>query len=183
VVTIEEVASVAGVHRTTASRALNPDTRALVNECTARRVLEAAEALGGYLPNRVARAVITGRSQTVGVVVPDISARPFAELVRGLQDRLERDGYATLLVNTDDDPSRERTALEALVSRRVDAIMACGSGDRGRLGACRVLGRDGGFTGLVVYGDATARGHPVRAVGRAVAELLLEHIQVNSRRA
>jgi hypothetical protein len=174
VVTIADVASLAGVHRATASRALNPDTRALVNEHTARRGLDAAEALG-YLPNRVARAVITGRSQTVGVVVPDISMPPFAELVRGVQDRLETDGFATLLANIDADPGRERAALEALVSRCVDGILACAAGSPGHVGTCRVLTREGKPTGLVLDGAAAAE--PARAFGRAVSGLLMEHVE------
>jgi LacI family transcriptional regulator len=155
----------ADVHRATASRALNPETRALVNERTARRVLEAAEALG-YLPNRVARAVITGRSQTVGVVVPDIRTPPFAELVRGIHDRLEGDGFAMLLANTDEEPDRERAALEVLLSRRVDGILRCTSGDTGPLGACEVLGRDGGPTGLAVSGNRPAGGESVPGSAR-----------------
>ena len=64
-VTLRDVAAVAGVHPATASRALNPETRLLVKEDTARRVLEAAEQLG-YHPNPVARSLRTRRSHTMG---------------------------------------------------------------------------------------------------------------------
>ena len=60
-VTLRDVAARAGVHPATASRALNPETRLLVKEDTARRVLEAAEQLG-YHPNPVARSLRTRRS-------------------------------------------------------------------------------------------------------------------------
>jgi 2-iminobutanoate/2-iminopropanoate deaminase len=179
VVTIADVASVAGVHGATASRALNPETRALVNERTAQRVLEAAEALG-YLPNRAARAVSTGWSQTVGVVVPDICRPPFAALVRGIHDRLEEDGFAMLLANTDADPTRERAALEALLSRQVDAFLTCASGGSERVGTCQVLARDCCPTGLAIPGDAAGR-RPARSVGRAAAELLLKHLATTRR--
>src|SRR6266571_6964915 len=69
-VTLRDVAASAGVHPATASRALNPETRILVSEDTARRVLEAAEALG-YHPNPVARSLRTRRSHTVGVIIPE----------------------------------------------------------------------------------------------------------------
>src|SRR5687768_5708015 len=69
-VTLRDVARVAGVHPATVSRALNEETRALVNEETARRVLKAAEELG-YQPNPIARGLRTNRSFTIGVLIPD----------------------------------------------------------------------------------------------------------------
>src|SRR5215469_18388356 len=68
--TLRDVAAAARVHPATASRALNPGTRLLVSEETARRVTEAAERLG-YRPNPVARSLRTRRSHTVGVLIPD----------------------------------------------------------------------------------------------------------------
>jgi hypothetical protein len=179
VVTIADVASVAGVHGATASRALNPETRALVNERTAQRILEAAETLG-YLPNRAARAISTGWSQTVGVVIPDICAPPFAALVRGIQDRLEEDGFAMLLANTDADPTRERAALDALLSRQVDAVLTCASSGSARVGTCRVIARDCCPTGLAIPGD-TAGLRPARSMGRAAGELVLKHVATTRR--
>jgi len=63
--TLRDVAEAAGVHATTASRALNPKTRQLISAETARRVLRAAAALG-YRPNPIARSLKTSRSSTVG---------------------------------------------------------------------------------------------------------------------
>ena len=63
--TLKDVAEAAGVHSATASRALNPDTRAAVNAETARRVLKAAESLG-YRANPIARSLKTARTRTVG---------------------------------------------------------------------------------------------------------------------
>ena len=80
-VTLKDVALQAGVHPGTASRALNVDTRELVNEETARRVLEAAAELG-YRPNPIARGLKTSRSYTVGVLIPD----PIQEFLTGNND-------------------------------------------------------------------------------------------------
>jgi Bacterial regulatory proteins, lacI family len=85
-VTLRDVAREAGVHPATASRALNPETRLLVSENTASRVLAAAAALG-YRPNAVARSLRTRRSHTVGVLIPDLNNPLFPPIVRGLEDR------------------------------------------------------------------------------------------------
>ena len=71
-VKLRDVARQAGVHPATASRALNPETRLLVSEETAKRVLAAATELG-YRPNAVARSLRTRRSHTVGVLIPDLN--------------------------------------------------------------------------------------------------------------
>ena len=121
-VTLREVAEVAGVHPGTASRALNAETRGLVNEETARRVLRAADELG-YRPNPIARGLKTNRSYTVGVVIPDLMNPLFPPIVRGIQDRLEQAGYTPLIANTDNDPERERIDFERLRARQVDGLI------------------------------------------------------------
>ncbi|HEY5428868.1 MAG TPA: LacI family DNA-binding transcriptional regulator [Solirubrobacteraceae bacterium] len=122
-VTIRDVARLAEVHPGTVSRALNEQTRALVNEETAARVLRAADELG-YRPNRIARGLKTNRSFTVGVLIPDLNNPLFPPIVRGIEDRLGRAGYTPLLVNTDNDPARERSHIEAMLARQVDGLIA-----------------------------------------------------------
>lgn len=112
----------AGVHAATASRALNPETRRLVNAETARRVLRAAEALG-YQPNPIARSLKTSRSMTVGIVIPDLTNPLFPPIVRGTEDVLTPAGYSALLVNTDNDPERERSLIASLRSRQVEGLI------------------------------------------------------------
>ena len=104
-VTLREGAALAGVHPATASRALNPETRLLVREDTARRVLEAARSLG-YHPNPVARSLRTRRSNTVGVLIPDISNPLFPPMVGGFEDRLAAAGLGALIGNTEGDDVR-----------------------------------------------------------------------------
>jgi LacI family transcriptional regulator len=122
-VTIRDVARLAEVHPGTVSRALNEQTRALVNQETAERVLRAADQLG-YRVNPIARGLKTNRSFQVGVLIPDLTNPLFPPIVRGIEDRLERAGYTALIVNTDNDPHRERGQIEAMRARQVDGLIA-----------------------------------------------------------
>ncbi|MFC1440659.1 LacI family DNA-binding transcriptional regulator [Streptacidiphilus sp. N1-10] len=120
--TLDDVARAAGVHKATASRALNPETRNQVKSETAHRITVAARRLG-YVPNTLARGLRTSRSTAVGVLVPDLTNPLFPPIVRGIQDRLDAHGYTALLVNTDNDEARERAQFAELASRRVDGFI------------------------------------------------------------
>ncbi len=121
-VTLKDVAREAGVHPATASRALNPETRLLVSESTASRVLAAAAELG-YRPNAVARSLRTRRSYTVGVLIPDLNNPLFPPMIRGLEDRLDSRGYVALIGNTDGDDAREHRVFEQMRARHVDGYV------------------------------------------------------------
>ena len=120
--TLRDVADAAGVHPATASRALNPATRGLVNADTARRVLKVAKSLG-YRANPIARGLKTAKSGTVGLVIPDLTNPLFPPIVRGIEDVLEPAGYSGLIVNTDNDPGRELAQIESLRSRQVEGFI------------------------------------------------------------
>src|SRR4051795_1507112 len=121
-VTLRDVARAARVHPGTVSRALNVETRGLVNEETAERVIRAAEELG-YRPNPIARGLKTNRSFTVGVLVPDLTNPLFPPIVRGIEDRLGAAGYTSLIANTDNDADRERQDFDAMRARQVDGFI------------------------------------------------------------
>jgi len=120
--TLRDVATAAGVHPATASRALNPGTRLLVSEETAQRVTEAAERLG-YRPNSVARSLRTRRSHTIGVLIPDLNNPLFPPIIRGIEDRLAEHGYVALIGNTDADPVKERLVFDQMRARHVDGFV------------------------------------------------------------
>src|ERR671920_64042 len=120
--TLRDVAEAAGVHAATVSRALNPDTRRMVNAETALRVLRAAETLG-YRPNPIARSLKTAKSGTVGLVIPDLTNPLFPPIVRGIEDVLAPAGYSALIVNTDNDATREEAQIESLRSRQVEGLI------------------------------------------------------------
>src|SRR5262249_39518962 len=121
-VTLRDVAARAGVHPATASRALNPETRLLVREDTARRVLEAAESLG-YHPTGVAGSRGPGRPHPVGVLTRDLPTPLSPPIVRGLEDRLAAAGYVALIGNTDGDGERERLVFQQMRARHVDGMV------------------------------------------------------------
>jgi LacI family transcriptional regulator len=120
--TLRDVADAAGVHPATASRALNPETRRLVNAETARRVLRAAASLN-YEPNPIARSLKTAKSRTIGLVLPDLTNPLFPPIVRGIEDVLGPAGYSALIVNTDNDAAREQALVSSLRSRQVEGLI------------------------------------------------------------
>src|ERR1700756_2001513 len=120
--TLRDVAAAARVHPATASRALNPETRILVSEETARRVTDAADRLG-YRPNPVARSLRTRRSHTIGVLIPDLNNPLFPPMIRGIEDRLPEHGYVALIGNTDVDMAKERLVFDQMRARHVDGFV------------------------------------------------------------
>ena len=162
-VTIRDVARLAEVHPGTVSRALNEQTRALVNQETAERVLRAAEQLG-YRPNPIARGLKTNRSYTVGVLIPDLTNPLFPPIMRGIEDRLADAGYTLLIVNTDNDPERERSHMEAMRARQVDGFIAATA----RLDS-------------ELLADAAAGGAPMVLVNRSLEDGSLPAVTINDR--
>ncbi|MEJ3653665.1 LacI family DNA-binding transcriptional regulator [Actinomycetes bacterium KLBMP 9759] len=124
--TMSDVARLAGVHKATASRALNPATSSQVNPTTARRILAVAKQLG-YTPNTTARSLRTSRTFTVGVLIPDLTNPLFPPIVRGIENVLFPRGYTALVANTDNDADREAAHFDTLLARQVDGfILATG---------------------------------------------------------
>jgi LacI family transcriptional regulator len=140
-VTLRDVAEVAGVHTSTASRAINEHTRTLVDSQTVERVLTAAKDLG-YRPNSLARGLKTNRTFTVGMLLPDLTNPLFPPIVRGIEDTLGKADYTVILANTDNDEDKERTVLQALLSRSVDGLILA-TAQRAASGAVRELVDDG----------------------------------------
>jgi LacI family transcriptional regulator len=172
-VTLKDVARVAGVHPGTASRALNAETRELVNEGTAERVLATAAELG-YRPNPIARGLKTSRSYTVGVLIPDLMNPLFPPIVRGIQDRLEEAAYTPLIANTDNDPDRELADFEAMRARQVDGLItATARRDHGPLDG---LGNDAFPVVLVNRRLEDGTRPSVVADDRAGIHLAVEHL-------
>lgn len=119
---LKDVAEAAGVHISTASRALNEKTAALLNPRTLARVRETADGLG-YRVNGMARALKTRRSLSMGMIVPDITNPFFPPAVRGAEDVLDRAGYSLLLSSTDNDPGKARRQVAAMLEGQVGGLL------------------------------------------------------------
>ncbi len=118
--TLVDVAQAAKVSIATASRAING--RRYVSDDTRAQVLRAAEQLK-FRPSSLARGFRAQRSQIIGMVVPDISSPFYAAALRGAQHVLSRTGYTVLVCDTEEQPQREREALEVLMGQRVAGVI------------------------------------------------------------
>ena len=121
--TMRDVARLAGVSVATVSLVLN--NKGTVSAELTRRVKEAMETLD-YHPDQRARSLKTGRSNTIGMVIPDVTNPFFTEVMRGVEDEARLQGYSVILCNSNEDPAQERHLLGMLFSRRVDGVvLAC----------------------------------------------------------
>ena len=125
--TIREVAESAGVSYATVSHVIN-NTR-LVSPETRERVLAAMDALN-YRPNALARSLRQGKTNTIGLVLPD-SANPFfAEISRFIEDEAFKKGYSVFLCNTESDTQRELFYVDVLSKKQVDGIIFVAAGEK-----------------------------------------------------
>jgi DNA-binding LacI/PurR family transcriptional regulator len=121
--TIYDVARLAGVSTATVSRALNgsgqiaPATRAAIDA--------AVEQLG-YQPNTAARSLVTRSTQTIALLLPDITNPFYAALMSGIQEQALEAGYTMLLCTTEGDPEREEQYLSLLRAKQVDGVLVDG---------------------------------------------------------
>lgn len=120
VVTMTEIARRAGVSVTTVSHVLN-ETRPVSDPLREAVLLAVLET--GYVPNSLARALRTSRTQTIGLAMPAISNPYLGGLVRSLQAQAELNGYRLLISDTHDDPRAEQRAVSDLCERQVDGML------------------------------------------------------------
>lgn len=126
---MKQVAELAGVHASTVSRALNPATRSMVVPSQVARVLKAAKKLG-YRLDPVAASLRTGRSNLIGVIVPDLATSVFQPILAGATRRLLAAGFSTLVAYVSSDPDEQVDLVAGLIARRIDGlIVATASND------------------------------------------------------
>lgn len=117
--TITDVARECGVAPSTVSRAFSHPGR--VNAQTAERILQAAERLG-YRPNPIARALPSGRTLMLALLVPDVTNPFFSEMLRGAERQAGAAGHTLVLADTDESPEMEAVHIDRL-SRMVDGVI------------------------------------------------------------
>lgn len=119
-VTAKEVANKLRLSTMTVSRVMN--NRANVDEETRRKVLGTAQELG-YSPNHIAKSLVLRKTNTIGVVVPEITHSFFPEAIRGIEGVTYAAGYHLILTHSAEDAKRETDAILTLESKRVDGIL------------------------------------------------------------
>ncbi|MGA3017083.1 MAG: LacI family DNA-binding transcriptional regulator [Bryobacteraceae bacterium] len=119
-ISIKDIARAARVSHSTVSRALRNST--LVNAKT-RELVQKIAAQQGYSVSAAARSLVTGRTNTIGVVVTSISNPFVGEIVAGVEEFALAHGYSILLSTSHADPAREMRAVRSLHEHRVDGIL------------------------------------------------------------
>src|SRR6056297_410463 len=121
--TLIDIAAACDTSIATVSRALSKP--GLVQPETLARVRAVAASMG-YVPNRRARALVSGRSNTVGVAVPTLNSPIFSACLQEMQKTLLANGYQLLIASHEYDPAAEAAALSQLISHGVDALVVVG---------------------------------------------------------
>jgi LacI family transcriptional regulator len=120
--TLQSVADAVGVHRSTASRALNPATAHMIASDVVERVQAAARSLG-YRRDALAAGLRTKRSRLIGIVVPDMANPVFAPIVSGIEATLSAQGYSALIANAGGEADRQIEIVDQLIGRRVEGLI------------------------------------------------------------
>jgi DNA-binding LacI/PurR family transcriptional regulator len=118
-VSIRDVAKRAGVSIATVSRTVNQIPT--VNPELAKKVWKAIEEVG-YLPNTQARALVSGRSRMLGLIVSEITNPFFPELIQEFENLAVAQGYEVLIGSTNYDPARTESLMRRLLQRNVDGV-------------------------------------------------------------
>jgi len=121
-ITIKDVAEKAGVSRQTISRVIN--NKGDVNEGTRKRVLRIIEELG-FQPSLQARSMVTRMTNTIALLIPDITNPFFSEIVRGIERTVRATQINVLLLSTDEDVSREVSCIQLAQNYNVDGMILC----------------------------------------------------------
>lgn len=121
-VTIKDIAKSLGVSHSTVSRALHGSR--LISVETAERVRQAASELD-YHPSAVARGLKTNSTRVLGVVVSSIDDPFFSEILQGIEDTAQEEGYSLFITSSQRSGGREQKILEALMEYRVDGVIIC----------------------------------------------------------
>ncbi len=119
---LKDVARLAGVSTATVSRILNE--RGPASEETRGRVFRAVQQLD-YHPNWLARSLRGLRTNTIGLVLPDIENPFFTSLVKGIEQAASARDWNLIFCNTDEDIQREEALVRTLVERKIDGLILC----------------------------------------------------------
>ena len=120
--TLDEVAKLAGVSKTTASYVINGKAQKYrISEKTQRKVMTVVEEYN-YRPDLAASTLRAGQSRSFGLIIPDLENTSYARLAKLLEQNSRSAGYQILIGCSDDNSETEKSVVQALVSRKVDAL-------------------------------------------------------------
>jgi len=117
---MKDIARDLGVSVVTVSKVLRNHSD--ISPATRQRVRKRMEELN-YRPNLAARALVTGRTSIIGLIVPDLVHPFFGQVARGLSRVLRKKGYSLVISSSDEDPELEIQEIDQLLARRVDALI------------------------------------------------------------
>lgn len=123
--TIYDIAKQVGVSPATVSRVINQS--GYVSAKTRQRILEVLKA-HNYYPNELARSLISKQSNTIALVVSDVTNPFFTTLARGVEDVAIKNGFSVVLCNTDENPEKESLYLELVLKKRMDGVILAPAG-------------------------------------------------------
>ncbi|KJG24663.1 transcriptional regulator [Photobacterium iliopiscarium] len=150
--TLDEIAKLAGVSRTTASYVINGKAKQYrISEKTQHKVMAVVEE-HNYRPDHAATSLRVGNSHSLGLIIPDLENSSYAKIAKLLERDARKAGYQMIISCSDDDPATEMKVADMLLSRRTDALIVASA-----------LASDNTF-----YRKIQANGVPVIAIDRAL---------------
>jgi len=121
-VTIVDVAQAAGVHVSTASRALNAKSDHRISPKVVRNIEKTAQQLG-YRLNTLAAGLRTQRTGTIGLILPSLSDPLFVPIIASIEERVARDGYVTFVASSDYRQDKLASIIDRMISQHVDGLI------------------------------------------------------------
>ena len=120
---LADIAESLNISKSTVSFVLNGKGKQFnISQKTQKLILEKAKELN-YVPNFFAKGLREGKTQTIGLVLADISNPFYSELSKAIQESLYEKGYSLFIVSTNDDPGMEIKLMRDLILRSVDALI------------------------------------------------------------
>lgn len=129
-ITIKDIAEMCNVSVTTVSLILN-DKPVRTSAQTKQKILDIAKKYN-YTPNTFAVGLATRRTNTIALLIPDISNGFFAQIAKHLESNFGKHGYNLVLCNTNDNAEEQEKYLQLMLNRGVDALVMCVANDRSK---------------------------------------------------
>lgn len=128
--TMKDIARLCNVSIATVSKVINNK-----DDDLSEKTIEAVKKVikeQNYSPNSVARSMVTKKTKTIGLIIPDVRNPFFTDLVRGAEDIAHKRGYSLFTCNTDDDLNKEIEYINSLIEKQVDGIALLGAINRNK---------------------------------------------------